>query len=219
MKLERCGLLSSRRAEALCWEGGQVLTFSLPAPPLPEGAPRRMRRYYQAAESLWRARWTGPLYRQACQAARQAAAEGRAFRPWTAELSYRITLEEEGRFGLLAEAREQTGGPRIRRRLQGETWSLPGGWPLTLWECFPGKRRQVLEQVKEQIRRRLASGESCFYPDWERRLSRAFRPERFFCSPEGPAVYFPLCSIAPYAEGIPIFPLSPVSQDTPGGGR
>ena len=38
---------------------------------------------------------------------------------------------------------------------------------------------------------------------------REFDPERFYCTPEGPVVFYPLYSVAPYAEGIPVFPITP----------
>lgn len=51
-------------------------------------------------------------------------------------------------------------------------------------------------------------GESWFAPDWEARLPRSFDPERFYLTEAGPVIYFPLYSIAPYAEGIPAFSLA-----------
>ncbi|UQT50810.1 RsiV family protein [Flavonifractor plautii] len=45
-------------------------------------------------------------------------------------------------------------------------------------------------------------GESWFAPDWEARLPRSFDPERFYLTEAGPVIYFPLYSIAPYAEGF-----------------
>ena len=35
-----------------------------------------------------------------------------------------------------------------------------------------------------------------------------FDPERFYLTEAGPVIYFPLYSIAPYAEGIPAFSLA-----------
>ena len=51
----------------------------------------------------------------------------------------------------------------------------------------------------------MDSGCSLFDPDWPRLLRRSFDPERFYLTPEGIAVFFPLYAIAPYAEGIPVF--------------
>ena len=74
----------------------------------------------------------------------------------------------------------------------------------------------MLEEVARQLRARQASGESRFWPDWERRLARSFDPERFFLTEEGPSVFFPLYALGPYVEGIPTFPLRlPAQEDAP----
>jgi len=87
----------------------------------------------------------------------------------------------------------------------------PGGSPLTLGELFPPGfrwRAWALAEVERQLRARLSAGESWFAPDWEARLPRSFDPERFYLTEAGPVIYFPLYSIAPYAEGIPAFSLA-----------
>ena len=86
-----------------------------------------------------------------------------------------------------------------------------GGSPLTLGELFPQGfrwRSWALAEVERQLRARLSAGESWFAPDWEARLPRSFDPERFYLTEAGPVIYFPLYSIAPYAEGIPAFSLA-----------
>ena len=86
-----------------------------------------------------------------------------------------------------------------------------GGSPLTLGELFPPGfrwRAWALAEVERQLRARLSAGESWFAPDWEARLPRSFDPERFYLTEAGPVIYFPLYSIAPYAEGIPAFSLA-----------
>ena len=91
--------------------------------------------------------------------------------------------------------------------------------PLTLAELFPAGfrwRRWVLEEAARQLRARQTSGESRFWPDWERRLARSFDPERFFLTEEGPSVFFPLYALGPYVEGIPTFPLRlPAQEEAP----
>lgn len=108
-------------------------------------------------------------------------------------------------------AAERTGGPHGVTLRQGSAWALPGGSPLTLGELFPPGfrwRAWALAEVERQLRARLSAGESWFAPDWEARLPRSFDPERFYLTEAGPVIYFPLYSIAPYAEGIPAFSLA-----------
>jgi hypothetical protein len=136
----------------------------------------------------------------------------RPFQPWEARLTYQVTCQTEDLLSLSVDAYEYAGGAHGLTTRRGDTWDLPAGLPRTLASFFPPRhpwRRLVLEQVERDIRRRLSSGESWFEPDWQRLIVREFDPERFYCTPEGPVVFYPLYSVAPYAEGIPVFPITP----------
>lgn len=198
----------------LNWEGEPVLSLSLQTPKLPEDAPglRRIGRYYQRFAQQWRARWEGPLYVQACACAKAMRARSYPFRPWEARLTFQVTHQTGALLSVCLDAYEYAGGAHGLTVRHGDTWELPGGTPRTLASFFPPRcpwRRLALEQVQADIRRRLGTGEAWFDPDWQRLTVREFDPEHFYCTPEGPAVFYPLYSIAPYAEGIPVFPITP----------
>lgn len=196
------------------WEGEPVLSLCLQYPGVPGDAPglRRVDRYYQRLAQHWRARWEGPLYLQARACAQALRERSRPFQPWEARLTYHITCQTETMLSLYTDAYEYAGGAHGLTTRRGDAWDLPAGLPRTLASFFPPRcpwRRLVLEQVERDIRRRLDTGESWFEPDWQRLAVREFDPERFYCTPEGPQVFYPLYSIAPYAEGIPVFPIAP----------
>lgn len=206
-------IADGRWKRVLTWEDEPVLTLELRWPRLPEEGPglRRVDRYYRREADQWRARWEGPLYEQAKAAAQAARARSHPFRPWEAALDYHVTLRQDGLLSLYTDAYEYAGGAHGVTVRRGGAWELPSGAVRTLRSCFPPRcrwRRLALEQVARQIEARLASGESWFDADWREKLPRAFDPERFYLTEEGPAVFFPLYSIAPYAEGIPVFPLT-----------
>lgn len=199
--------------QTLNWDGEPVLTVSLQFPRLSEetAGQRRIARYYRQAAEQWKARWTGPLFLRAQAAARLAREQSRPFRPWEAALTYRLTVQSETLLSLYLDAYEFSGGAHGVTVRQGDTWELPRGLPRSLASFFPPRfrwRRAVLEQVRAQIEARLANGEAWFFEDWRQRLPAAFDPEHFYCTQAGPAVFFPLYRIAPYAEGISVFPLS-----------
>ncbi len=200
--------------QVLEWEGEPVLSLWLQYPKLPEDTPglRRVNRYYQRLARQWRTRWEGPLCLQARACAQAMRERSRPFQPWEARLTYQITCQTEDLLSLSVDAYEYAGGAHGLTTRRGDTWDLPAGLPRTLASFFPPRRpwrRLVLEQVERDIRRRLSSGESWFEPDWQRLIVREFDPERFYCTPEGPVVFYPLYSVAPYAEGIPVFPITP----------
>lgn len=195
----------------LKWEGEPVLTISLRWPRLSEDLPglRRVSRYYRQVADCWRVRWEKDLYARAQEAAAAAREASRPFTPWSADLDFTPTLRENGLLSLYQDAVERTGTPRTVTLRRSDTWELPSGTPRSLASFLPPphRRRRILEEVAAQIERRVASGESLFYEDWRRRLPAAFDPDRFYLTVEGAELYFPLCTVAPYAEGIPVFPI------------
>ena len=193
-------------------EGEAVLNLSLRRPSLPEetAGERRVERYYARVEQRWRERWEGELYRRACQAAAAAREQSRPFRPWEASLDYTVTLQDEALLSLYLDAYEYTGGAHGLTTRRADTWEPRTGTVRTLSSFFPPRkrwRRLVLLDMQAQARRRIASGESLFYDDWQERMEREFDPERFYLTPEGLALFYPLYAVAPYAEGIPVFVL------------
>ena len=198
----------------LCWEEEPVLTLSLQWAKLPEDSPglRRMGRYYEKTVQQWRRRWEGPLYEQAKASVQALRSASRPFRPWQASAAYTLACQTPEVLSLYADTYEYTGGAHGLTLRRGDVWSLPCGLPRPLSSFFPPRchwRRLVLEQVAQTIRRRIDSGESWFDPDWPQLIVKQFDPERFYCTPEGPVVFYPLYAIAPYAEGIPAFPITP----------
>jgi len=165
---------------------------------------RRVNRYYEALADRWIKRWEGPLLERA-----RSAPEGSP--PWEAALDFTVTLFREDLLSLWWEAREAAGGSRPRRLRQGDVWQLPAGVPVTLRSLLPPRRwwrGPILEEIRRQVGQRVNSGECIYYEDWPQLVSRRFSPSRFYLTEEGPAVFYPMESIAPTLEGFPTFSLA-----------
>lgn len=165
-------------------------------------------RYYRHAADAWRRRWEREVYCRACLDLADRRAQGRSFRAWQVELATQVTFQEGCLFSLWQEGRETWGYDKPLLLRRGDTWSLEDGVPRTLASFFSKERRwkrQVLEQVKEQMEQRLASGESLLDVDCIRRLRREFDPDRYYLTREGARVFFPVFALAPGGEGVPSF--------------
>lgn len=191
-------------------DGESVLALSLRRPAFPEtGKTARMERYFAQIAALWKTRWETALFPRACQALTDARANGEAFLPWKAELDYTVTLWQPPLLSLHLDAVEP--GPTARKRqiCMGETWDCGSGYPRTLRSLFPAKahhwRKDLLDKMREQAARQLASGESLLDPDCPQVMERVFDPDRFYLTGDGIAVFYPLCVLGAYAEGIPVF--------------
>ena len=68
-----------------------------------------------------------------------------------------------------------------------------------------GVGKALLAELTAQSEARLQSGESFFYADAPARVRRFFSPQRFYLTGDSLAVFFPMLSLAPAAEGIPVF--------------
>ena len=183
-----------------------LLTARAQWPRLQEDCPglRRINRYYEELARRWQKRWEGPLLAQAKGEA------GPETPPWTAELSYHVTCLEEGFFSLYLDIAEDVGGPRPRRLRLGDVWTVPEGTPVSLRQLFPKERwwrGKVMEQVRRQAGQRLRAGEAVYYEDWPALVSRRFSPQRFYLTPEGPVIFYPMETVAPALEGFPSFAL------------
>lgn len=186
-------------------EEGPLLTLRArwPQPEGEDRAAKRLRRYYDRLARRWLARWTGPLLERA----RAAQA-----RDWQAGMDFTVTYFENGLLSLYIDFTETTDRPRTVRL--GDVWEMKRGAPVPLPALLgPGRgwRRRALEQVEARAEGRVGSGEYLYYEDWPQLCRRWFSPERYYLTAEGPVVFYPMETIAPALEGVPVFPLSPAA--------
>lgn len=184
-------------------EEGPLLTLRArwPQPEGEDRASRRLRRYYDRLAQRWLERWTGPLLERA------KAAQARN---WQAEMDFTVTCFEKGLLSLYIDLSETTDRPRAVRL--GDVWEMERGTPVALPDLLGRPRRWrnwALEQVEKQAEGRVGSGEYLYYEDWPQLCRRWFSPERYYLTAEAPVVFYPMETIAPALEGVPVFPLSP----------
>lgn len=191
-------------------DGESVLTLSIRRPAFPDtGKTKRIERYFAEAAQQWKTHWETTLFSRACQALADARAASKLFIPWQAELDYTVTFWQPPLLSLRLDAVETGQSARPLHICMGETWDCESGYPRTLRSFFPAKerrwRKQLLNNVREQAARQLASGESLLDPDCAQVMERAFDPDRFYLTGDGIAVFYPLYVLGAYAEGIPVF--------------
>ncbi len=191
-------------------DGVSVLTLSIRRPAFPDaGKTARMERYFDRIAQQWKTRWETLLFPGACQALTGARESGRSFIPWQAELDYTVALWQPPLLSLRLDAVESGRGDRPLHIRMGETWDCASGYPRTLRSFFPAKARRwrkgLLDELRDQAAQQLASGESLLDPDCPQVMERAFDPDRFYLTEGGISIFYPLCVLGAYAEGIPVF--------------
>ena len=192
---------------------GVLLRYTCPLSPLPartRRAKRRIGRYYQTTVAAWRNRWTKESKAEGLALRTAAAEHGTRFLPGTMRLTTQVLYAAPSCISILQDAMEDWGDGRPILIRSAVTWDTRSGWPIPLQAFLPQQkawRKTVLEAVCKEGRRRIQSGEFLLDEPLEKVLTREFSPDHFFLSPKGLFVFYPMCSVGPYVEGIPIFPV------------
>ena len=190
---------------------------SIPQPvPVSDRISRRIFRYYQQqcrAYLKYCERDLLPRAKEACQAALAVSAPLPLFR---AELSWQITFQDSHFLSLYTQS-EESGEGHIWRLRRGDTWDLAGGYPVPLSDFFPPRspwKQQILGQAEKEIRKLESAGTAQYHVHRRQELRQHFNPRNYYLTPEGLTVFFPMCTIAPAFEGIPVFSFSPDTLNT-----
>lgn len=196
--------------QTLTLEGEPVLSYHLTWPELKDAGlgGRWISRYYARLARSWRDRWCKELYWRACLSLAQRRAASRPFTLWSCALEGEVALWQDGVLSLRLRGWEDHGDGKVCRVRWGDVWKVWEGAPCppdTLFSPRRGWRRRLLEQVRQQGENRQQGGDWCPDPDWKDRLARNLPRDGFCLTPEGVEVSFPQCSIAPAAEGAPVF--------------
>jgi len=206
----RLEVVWNEKTEELRLEGEPVLRYTLSWPELRGGGAggRWINRYYAHLAKSWQLRWRREVYWKACIALADCRACARPFTAWTGTLEGTVTLMENGLLSLCMEGEEIRGNGRPCRVKWGDVWKVREGTPLTPWEWFGGRRgirKKAMAQVLEQGREKQGEG-ACFLDhNWEEKGRRTLSLEEYWLTGEGAQIAFPQSTIAPPAEGTPVF--------------
>lgn len=192
------------------YNGDSVLVMSIRRPVFPDtGKTQRIERYFTEVTNQWKQRWETILFPKACQTRDIAAQIDQTFQPWQAKLNFTVTLWQPPLLSMRIDAEEDTQVDRPFLICAGETWDCATGYPKTLRSFYPTQnnrwRKELVKTLLEQVPQRLASGESLLDPDCAQVIERAFDSDHFYLTKDEIAIFFPLYTLGPYAEGIPVF--------------
>lgn len=193
-------------------EGIPVLRadISLPCPVSPDSRiQRRIERFYRLQSRSYLRYCEHWLLPKAAADCRQALADSAPLPQYTARLTYQITCNEGGILSLFTDSREFTGGPPVVLR-RGDTWDLQTGYPLPAAAFFPPRtviRRLLLHTAADEIRRQEAAGIARYSENWPQAMKRAWNRSSFYITPDRFCFFWQMYTIAPAAEGIPVFSL------------
>lgn len=199
-----------REERTLTLEGEPVLAYSLTWPQVNGGGLGGfwISRYYARLAGAWRLRWQRELYWKACLAWAAKRAASRPFTPWSCRMAGEVALCRDGLLSLRLEGEEVREDGKTSRVRWGDVWKVREGAPCLPGELFgekKGWKRTILSQITGQGRARQQAGDWFPDPDWEKKLRRALPADGLCLTEQGVEAAFPQCTIAPAAEGTPVF--------------
>lgn len=198
-------------------EGEPVLELTLHWLSGGEGCSQKLKKLLELPAAVWQARWTGLLYQRACAVRADCRARSRPFLPWSCGLDTTVTHNRDGLCSISWEAWERAGEQRRSLVRHSLVWDWRIQAPLPLSSFFAGQRRWrrlVLQETLRQAEQRLDSGESLLDQD-PAGLRKQFSPQRFRLHQDRVEIWYPLCSVASYGEGIPSFAVGPAPSPLP----
>lgn len=161
----------------------------------PETGNKKLDRYYRRVKTLWQRRWERELYWEACLDLAEKRERSRPFTPWTAQLLGETTYQDDNLLSISIEARERRGDGRTIYGRSGDIWAVKTGSPVYIpWKA----RKKICQTLALQE-------EGVLDADYPEKLRRFFSPKNVCLRPAGLEVWYPQCTIASAAEGLPTF--------------
>lgn len=169
--------------------------------------PRRLHRYYQLQCRSFLKYCEKELLPRAEAEYRAALAASSPLPAFHAELSYQVTYHDSHFLSLYTQSREAIAHQKLTMR-RSDTWDLTTGYPVPLSDLFAPRsawKRQLLKLIEDEIRRQETAGIAQYAPHWKKKLRQSFNPQNYYLTADGLAFFFPMYTIAPSVEGIPVF--------------
>ncbi|MCI1965939.1 MAG: DUF3298 and DUF4163 domain-containing protein [Oscillospiraceae bacterium] len=194
------------------YRGTVVLTLSVQFPVIRlNGNPQaqaRINSRFRAQASDFSRYAAGTLYRQAVRDYHSAQEHNYPFRAYDAVMKYEITLNQDCYLSTYRDRYEFTGGAHGNTVRASDTFSLQSGRRFALSHFFaPGVnyRRMVAAEILKQAEQNMLQNPGIYFDDYKHLILKYFKPENYYLTPDGVAIYYQQYEIAPYATGIVTF--------------
>lgn len=156
----------------------------------------------------------GNLYDEAQKQYQYSVQQGYPILVYESQATYRVCLRDFCTISLYIDQYQITGGAHGSTIRDSQTWNLQKCWQIPLKDLLHtvGDGQQFLfDQVKKQIDQHPGT----YFPDAAQLLQDTFDWHRYYCTSGGIVLYYQQYDIAPYASGIPEFPIPYSSQVLP----
>lgn len=133
------------------------------------------------------------------------------FHVFEADSVYEVTYNQNDIMSLYYDHYIFSGGAHGSTARVSDTWNLKNGTRISLFDFTTDPvrfKKEILENINEQIKVKMETGEDGFFIDYNELTTQNFDPNHFYLTPEGIVIFYQQYEIAPYASGIPEFIIS-----------
>lgn len=129
------------------------------------------------------------------------------FRVYELKQTFEVTYNHGSLLSLYRDKYEYTGGAHGNTDRTSNTWHLQNGFEMKLSDFFVGSyyKSIIYDYITKEIKRQIKNGETFYFDDYAKNVFRYFDEKNFYLTSTGFAIYYPLYTIAAYAQGIPVF--------------
>lgn len=148
------------------------------------------------------------LYQMAMAEYEYSVAHGYPVREFEAYVNYEVTFNQDCALSLYFEQYEYSGGAHGLTVRNSDTWDLKRSRRMDLSDFYPNNsdyKDEIIQNIITQIETQIAAGSGMYFENYKQLVIDTFKPNNFFLTPEGVAIYFQQYDIAPYASGLPTF--------------
>jgi hypothetical protein len=127
---------------------------------------------------------------------------------WIAD--YHVTYNKGSVISMYNDQFQYTGGAHGITMRTSQTWLVPEGRQMELWEFFhedADYAQKLKREIKRQVKERRDQDPSSYFENYGELIEQNFKPQNFFIkeNPSALIIYFEPYEIAPHSTGIPEF--------------
>ena len=202
-------ITTARISEELTGEGVTMICVSINYPLVTELHKKALKRinsfYRRQSEALLR-HIKKRLMPEARAQYADALSKSVPFKPFEISATFTVTYNAD----ILSIHRDihiHAGQTRALTR-SAQTWNAASGWFLELSSFFPpgeNFRKILTKNAAEIAVKQERAGTHRYFQNFPKLIRKNFSSRNFYITPDGVAIFFPELTVAPRAEGIPVF--------------
>lgn len=129
------------------------------------------------------------------------------FREYQVTQTFEVAYNHGKLLSLYCDEYEFTAGAHGDTDRKSYTWFLQDGYLIKLEDFYSGSyyKSVIYDHITKEINKQIENGETYYFDDYQKNVFRYFEENNFYLNDTGFSIFYPLYTIAAYAQGIPIF--------------